>query len=301
MLRTGGHVRLRRRHGRRVRASPASTCVDRRRRRHRRRQAPTCWPAPGRPSSTAVYPGDGAGHFGAAAKPTTRFAKARPAHRRRRLERRRQERRGRPQRAPPSGSTSTTATATGGFGATHRLLSLRLGRLRARPSGAGDLNGDGHPDLVARSADNRLWLVAGHRQRGSARADAAPSDWAGFDLTAGLRRRHQRRPPRPGRPRRGRPSRPTSTRATASGGLGIRASARSPRFAGVDLLLSRRAGHRLRRRATSSAGTPTGRLLVVRQQRRDQRQDPGPDGPAPSRRRTCCSTSATGTATATAT
>ena len=49
--------------------------------------------------------------------------------------------------------------------------------------GAGDLNGDKHPDLIARSADGRLWLVPG---TGGALAPAQllSSDWSGFDLTA---------------------------------------------------------------------------------------------------------------------
>ncbi len=109
--------------------------------------------------STAVHPGDGAGHFGAATRPTARFAKVDVLT-------------GVGDwngdgRADVVGRNTATKRlyvyyggAGGTFGATHRLLSYRWGGYDMTV-GAGDLNGDKHPDLIARSADGRLWLVPG--------------------------------------------------------------------------------------------------------------------------------------------
>ena len=131
--------------------------------------------------STAVRPGDGAGHFGAATRPTARFAKVDvltgvgdwngDGH------------------ADVVGRNTATKRlyvyyggAGGTFGTTHRLLSYRWGDYNMTV-GAGDLNGDKHPDLIARSADGRLWLVPG---TGGALGPARllSSSWSGFDLTA---------------------------------------------------------------------------------------------------------------------
>jgi hypothetical protein len=133
--------------------------------------------------STAVYPGDGAGHFGAATRATLRFARLDVLT-------------GVGDwngdgRADVLGRNAATKRlyvyyggADGTFGATHRLLSYGWGDY-STTVGAGDLNGDKHPDLVARSSDDKLWLVPGTGSRLGPR-QLLSSDWSGFDLTAGL-------------------------------------------------------------------------------------------------------------------
>ncbi|MEO5711524.1 MAG: FG-GAP-like repeat-containing protein [Nocardioidaceae bacterium] len=133
--------------------------------------------------STAVYPGDGAGHYGAATRPSARFAKVDVLT-------------GVGDwngdgRADVLGRNAATKRLyvyyggrSGTFGVTHGLLSYRWGGY-GLTVGAGDLNGDKHPDLLARTADGKLWLVPGTGSRLGPRQQVS-SAWAGFDLTAGL-------------------------------------------------------------------------------------------------------------------
>ncbi|QWZ06768.1 VCBS repeat-containing protein [Nocardioides panacis] len=131
--------------------------------------------------STKVLPGDGTGHFGTGIKPSQRFAAADQltgvgdwngdGH------------------GDVVGRNGTNkrlyvyyGDGSGGFGATHRTLSLHWGGYTTT-TGAGDFDKDGHPDLVARSSDGRLWLVPGTGSRLGARRLLSGS-WSGFDLTA---------------------------------------------------------------------------------------------------------------------
>ena len=54
-----------------------------------------------------------------------------------------------------------------------------------RISGAGDLNGDGHPDLVARDASGALWLYAGNGHAGFASAVRIPGRFGAYSTIAG--------------------------------------------------------------------------------------------------------------------
>ena len=54
-----------------------------------------------------------------------------------------------------------------------------------RISGAGDLNGDGHPDLVARDASGALWLYAGNGNAGFASAVRIPGRFGAYSTIAG--------------------------------------------------------------------------------------------------------------------
>ena len=130
----------------------------------------------------SVYPGDGHGHFGSGRKATKRFAAA-------------DQLTGVGDwngdgKADVVGRNATTkrlyayyGDGTGTFGATHRTLSLAWGGYDLT-IGAGDLNRDGHPDLLARGTDGRLWLVPGTGAGLGARKLLA-SAWKGYDLTAG--------------------------------------------------------------------------------------------------------------------
>jgi hypothetical protein len=133
--------------------------------------------------STKVLAGDGAGHFATGTRPTQRFAAADQltgvgdwngdGHN------------------DVVGRNRTNkrlyvyyGNGSGGFGATHRTLSLRWGGY-TMTTGAGDFDEDGHPDLLARSSDGSLWLVRGTGGRLGART-LLSRGWSGFDLTAGV-------------------------------------------------------------------------------------------------------------------
>ena len=133
--------------------------------------------------STAVYPGAGSGRYAAPVRSSTRFANLDTFT-------------GVGDwdgdgKADVVGRNATThrlyvyyGEGAGLFGARTRLLAYDWSGY-SFVGGAGDLNGDGHPDLLARDSANRLWLVAGTGSRLGA-ATLLSSDWSGYDLTAGL-------------------------------------------------------------------------------------------------------------------
>ena len=246
--------------------------------------------------STKVLPGDGAGHFGTGDQ-------AQPAVRRRPTSS--------PASAtgtataattwsaataPTSGSTSTTATARAASAPRTARCRCAGAATRRRRVPATSTQ-DGHPDLVARSSDGRLWLVPGTGGR-----LGAPH--------AAVRQLVRLRPdgrasatsPRTACPTwwraAGPPSRPGSTRATAGAGSPP-VAARSPHPPG-STGCSRPDRSAAPPPATSSAGTPRAGCWSSPAAAPPTAR-PWSRWAGPSRTPTCCSTSATGTATARAT
>jgi hypothetical protein len=128
---------------------------------------------------TSVYPGDGAGHYGAAVRSHATFAPL-------------------DQLAAPGDLTGdglndvvgrragTTVlkvypgTGTGGFG---RARVLASGWTYTGTTGAGDFDGDGTADLLARDG-GRLLLVPGTGRAGVGAPVMLPRSWAGYDLVS---------------------------------------------------------------------------------------------------------------------
>jgi len=131
---------------------------------------------------TGIFPGDAAGHLGSALRSTTRFAGADVLV------------------GVGDWNRDGRDDLVGRVRATHRLL-LYPGAgagtfgpsrvLSTDGSGydlaaaAGDLTGDGRPDLVAR-AGSRLSLLASTASGGLAAPVTLPGSWSGFDAVAGL-------------------------------------------------------------------------------------------------------------------
>ena len=132
--------------------------------------------------NSAVYPGDGAGHFGAGTDTTNRFA-------------------GMDQltavgdwngdgfgdvvgRVASSGQLYLVpGTGDGGFGP--RVLISADWSGYDLTAGVGDLDGDGHPDLVARQGAT-LWLFAGTGAYGIGAPTALPGSWGHYVSVSGL-------------------------------------------------------------------------------------------------------------------
>jgi N-acetylmuramoyl-L-alanine amidase/FG-GAP-like repeat len=206
--------------------------------------------------SSAVYPGAGAGKYGAPVKATTRFAKLD-------LFTGVGDWNG-DGKGDVVGRNATThrlyvyyGDGTGVFGAKTRLLSYDWAGYPLF-TGAGDLNSDGRPDLIARDFSNRLWLVAGTGSRLGA-VTMLSSDWSGYDLTTGFFDVTGD----------GRPDVVARDRATkqvwvhpgnGAGGLGARVGPYTG-FSGVDLLLS--AGQVSGSAAMDLVGLDTGGRLLA--------------------------------------
>jgi len=79
--------------------------------------------------------------------------------------------------------TIVRGNGRGGFGA--RVVKGWYWDTYDRLVGAGDVSGDGRPDLIARDTDGRLWLHRGTAAGGFAKRIAVAGGWGGYDTIAG--------------------------------------------------------------------------------------------------------------------
>jgi hypothetical protein len=131
---------------------------------------------------TGVYPGDGAGHFGAAVRTITKFRYLDQLVAAGDLDGNgTNDVVGR--RADTQALKLYPGTGAGGFGK-GRLLAADWSGYSAT-LGTGDLNGDGRADLVVRKGDSLL-LVPGTGRVALGTPTALPRTWGGYDLVAGM-------------------------------------------------------------------------------------------------------------------
>ena len=150
---------------------------------HRRRRRPTCV-VRGRRRRRAGPPRQRHRHLRRRGQADQRVRRPRPGHRGRRPQRRRPQRPGGAPDAdrPPRRSTSAAATAASrvqalgtGWGGYNLLV------------GAGDLNGDGQADLLARDADGRAVAAPGHRAGAlRRRRSRCPATWGRYSTITGF-------------------------------------------------------------------------------------------------------------------
>ena len=130
---------------------------------------------------TGVYPGDGAGHFGAAVKTMTKFRNLDQLVAAGDLDGNgTNDVVGR--RADNKALKLYPGKGDGGFGK-GRLLAADW--TYSATIGSGDLNGDGRADLVVRK-DDSLLLVPGTGRVALGTPTALPRTWGGYDLVAGM-------------------------------------------------------------------------------------------------------------------
>ena len=138
-------------------------------RRHGGRRRPT---SPGTASATslvrgaggeaAVRPGTATARSAPASGRPTRLRRPRPDHRGRRRQRRRPQR---PGRARPGDGPAGRLPRPRRRRVPRRQRWRHAGAATRSLVGAGDVDGDGRADLLARDAAGALWLHAGHRRR----------------------------------------------------------------------------------------------------------------------------------------
>ena len=144
-----------------------------------------------------IYPGDGAGHFGAGIRPTRMFAGLDQITAVGDLNR--DGRNDLTARNPATGALRLLyGTGRGGFAT--KLMSSRWSY--DKTIGTGDFNGDRFNDLLGRDSSGTLWLIPGTRSGGLGARVRIDGSWDALRRHHRIRRLQPRRPPRPVRAQR---------------------------------------------------------------------------------------------------